>query len=502
MDNDFLEFYIEKCTSDVQSFLKFLNEKLSSLPKDEPKPETNDLNPNQMREKSIETIEQMRKAVMDYVKEYFDRFLKEAETIFQKDGPNAIGMQDPKKFLQSKIDEMNESLEKLKQKDSPTLKAFLVYDFAKEMAQIENLVNTSLSQPSTNSTPKKFPVRVIANTQALCKLEDALAAVVTMSYSEISPSKSICEITAPNHFLTQLDMRLKNASGLVDDTNCLILYNVVEETIMKIPVPTSNLAINPRVFALPDGMTFFIGGVKNGKPCSDTHLLDVTTLKIIQKANMKFAKIGNAICSAKIHGRDYLFSIGGKGDTKRLDVCERFSVAENKWELMANLKCVRAAATACCFNNQSIYCFGGFNAENKIESCIEKYDILLNVWEEVLLKNPSSFLPTIESSSVQINDNQIIILGGSRSFDGQLEVSKDISLLNVDEGIVTNLGSELANPLNFGNQIIVHEKKLFCFGRLRKESKVFGPSDVIFTMIDGTGCSNGTIIDISGFDYL
>jgi len=69
---------------------------------------------------------------------------------------------------------------------------------------------------------------------------------------------------------------------------------------------------------------------------------------------------------------------------------------------MANMKVVRAAATACCFNQQMIYCFGGFNGDNKIESMIERYDINANQWSDVLLRNPSNFLPTIESSSVQI----------------------------------------------------------------------------------------------------
>ena len=169
---------------------------------------------------------------------------------------------------------------------------------------------------------------------------------------------------------------------------------------------------------------------------------------------------------------------------------------------MADLKIARAAATASCFNNQAIYCFGGFNAENKIEGSIEKYTINSNRWEELQIKNTSSFLPAIESSSIQINENQIMLLGGSRSFEGSLEVSRDISLLNVTEGVITNLGSGLANPLNFGNQLIIHDKKLYCFGRLRKESKIFGPSDIIFTTIDASGCSNGTIIDISGFEYL
>jgi len=103
---------------------------------------------------------------------------------------------------------------------------------------------------------------------------------------------------------------------------------------------------------------------------------------------------------------------------------------------------------------------------------------------------------------VQINDTQILILGGSRSYEGHLEVSKEVRIFNVAEGVISNLGCELANPLNFGNQIVTHEKKLFCFGRLRKESKIFGPSDVIFTTLDENGCTNGTIIDVSGYEYL
>ena len=63
---------------------------------------------------------------------------------------------------------MNQSLEKLKNKDSTTLKSFLTYDFAKDMEQIENLTTAALSQPSVKIFQKKPMARVIANTQALC----------------------------------------------------------------------------------------------------------------------------------------------------------------------------------------------------------------------------------------------------------------------------------------------------------------------------------------------
>lgn len=505
MDNDFLEFYITKCTADIQGFTKFLEEKLSSLPKDDTKSAGPETNMDQIRNESIGIIEQMRKIVIDMVKEYFDRFQKEVELVFEKEGAvpsDAAGPLAPRKVIQAKIDNMKESLEKIKKKDPAALKSFLNYDFSKDKVQIENLLKASPLQSSTKPAQKKSPARVVTNNNSLHLLEDALASVLSITYSDIPSSEALCQITSPNYFLNQLDLQFKVASSLVDDTNCLVQYNVEEETITKIPVPKASLAINPRVYTLPDGMTYFIGGVKNGKPCSDTQLLDVITGKMIPKATMKFAKIGNAVCYAKLGGKDYLYSLGGKSENKRLNVCERFSVLENKWEIMANMKVVRAAATASCFNHQMIYVFGGFNGDNKIEATIERYDIAANQWSDVILRNPSSFLPTIESSSVQINDNQIIILGGSRSYEGHLEVSKEIRVFNISEGVITNLGFELANPLNFGNQIVVHERKLFCFGRLRKESKIFGPSDVIFTTIDENGCTNGTIIDISGYEYL
>ena len=506
MDNDFLEFYVGKCSSDIQGFIKFLEDKLKTLPKDESKVSKPDVNADQLRNESLGILEQMKKIVVDHVIDFFQRFEDEVEAIYKQHGTSshdsASSALTPRKTIEQRLKSMKESLDKVKKKDSATLKSFFNYDFSKDQVQIENMVKTAPIASYVKPVPKHQPARVVANPYALVSLENLLSSIITVTYDEVPPTESLCQVTSKNYFLSSLDLPFRVVSGLVDDTNCLVQYNVEEESITKTPIPADNLAINPRVFALPDGTIFFIGGIKKGKPCSDTQSLDVTLGKMMQKSNMKFAKIGNAVCYLKHSGKDYLYSLGGKGDGKRLNVCERYSVLDNKWELAASMKLARAAATACTFDNRLVYCFGGFNAENIIEQSIERYDVVKDQWSTIALKNPSSYLPVIEASSVQINDNQVIILGGSRSLEDRLEVTRDIQILNVGEQVMSNLGGELTNMLNFGNQIIVHEQRLCCFGRLRKESKVFGPSDMVFTTIDEKGCSNGTIIDISGFEYL
>ena len=82
MDNDFVEFYINKCTAEIQAFVKFIEEKLASLPKDESNHSKSESNTNNFYDESIMLIEQLEKIVGDSVKEYFDRFRKEIENIF------------------------------------------------------------------------------------------------------------------------------------------------------------------------------------------------------------------------------------------------------------------------------------------------------------------------------------------------------------------------------------------------------------------------------------
>jgi len=77
-----------------------------------------------------------------------------------------------------------------------------------------------------------------------------------------------------------------------------------------------------------------------------------------------------------------VYAIGGRRNicdsVAVLNSCERYSIAENKWEFIApmNLKRCNATAVSKC---DKLIVMGGYNGEN-VESTIESYDFDKKVW--------------------------------------------------------------------------------------------------------------------------
>jgi len=80
-------------------------------------------------------------------------------------------------------------------------------------------------------------------------------------------------------------------------------------------------------------------------------------------------------------GPDYkIYAIGGFGGPKNscLQAAERYDVANDKWEQIADLNIPRRALSAVALPD-GIYAIGGFDGQNYLSS-IEKYDEAKNEW--------------------------------------------------------------------------------------------------------------------------
>lgn len=84
----------------------------------------------------------------------------------------------------------------------------------------------------------------------------------------------------------------------------------------------------------------------------------------------------------------YIYCIGGRyyGKEKEgvLKHCERYDLASNKWEKIADLIEKRCTSVAVAFN-EYIYLFGGYHGSGRLKS-IERYSIALNKWELIQLQ--------------------------------------------------------------------------------------------------------------------
>ena len=65
-------------------------------------------------------------------------------------------------------------------------------------------------------------------------------------------------------------------------------------------------------------------------------------------------------CFSAIFHEGYIFVMGGLNYTEKiLKKCERFSVADNKWESISDMCEPRKNSSACALTTDTIYVFGG-----------------------------------------------------------------------------------------------------------------------------------------------
>jgi len=400
--------------------------------------------------------------------------------------------------LKKKVETYMHDIQSLKEgADLKVLKNLLKFNIEEEKSKIESQTEPKQGKPLKPSNIPKLQI----NEEQLIKFRDSLSSLVY--FISDTTSKNNIEIQTPDYFKKTLDASERLLPTIIDNTNCLVLLTIEDQVVNKFPISAKSIPVNARIVTTPDSTFYLTGGVRDGKISNETYQINPNDFSLIPRSPMKYPKIGNASCCYNQNGRDYILTVGGKGASERLSAVERYSVNENKWEIMASLNCVRSACSVCVFNNQFVYCTGGLNAKNEIEKSIEKYDIKLNRWEFVNVTMNLLYLPTIESASLQINDRQIAIFGGYRAIKaGVFYNTGSLTLLDVESGMVSNAKEELVNPLNFTGQLIVNENEICGFGKIRKDSKVFGSSDtLIFSYGQGSSITY-SLLDLNGFDYI
>ena len=114
---------------------------------------------------------------------------------------------------------------------------------------------------------------------------------------------------------------------------------------------------------------------------------------------------------------EHVYAIGGIGRNQNLNISnestlnswERYDIRINKWEEVSTLNTERSHFGIATFINNYIYWFGGFNGTEPLDS-IEKYDVLLDFWIQIVVKLPIK----ISSLGVSelVNNVSVLIIGG------------------------------------------------------------------------------------------
>ena len=113
-------------------------------------------------------------------------------------------------------------------------------------------------------------------------------------------------------------------------------------------------------------------------------------------------------CFAACYHEGRVWALGGINYSERImSKCEMFDPRDNLWHQIAPMKRERKNAGAVGLNSDTIYVFGGSNAQ--VLDSIEKYSISQDQWTELPIKlpDPASFL-----SPFKVTNRHILIFGG------------------------------------------------------------------------------------------
>ena len=242
-----------------------------------------------------------------------------------------------------------------------------------------------------------------------------------------------------------------------------------------------------------------------------------------KKASNKFFELDNATSDFKtlpslltprwmhraVCYKNFIYIIGGTDNEKEVPInsVERYDMVSGHWERMADMKNARHSHTITIYQPSDkfikddkrvsfIYVFGGINTNSRYETSIEKFDLDRNSWATLKFNNAFDFC-SINGFAHQLNDNEIILFGGSRYTEDYVGPKKNgqsefitypfnnpyIFIFNVDEDYISiNDNYALPYGVNFnGTQVIFNKKKLFFIGNLNVNSFYTNISNPDFT---------------------
>lgn len=243
----------------------------------------------------------------------------------------------------------------------------------------------------------------------------------------------------------------------------LNIYDIVANTTHAIELDiTFKIPSFSRSIIIPNGEIYLLGGEEPEYfSRREVYMLDIKLpeKKLIQKASMLHKKFDFTLCFLK----GYIYVICGKDSSSEVvDTCERYNVCENAWENIASVKKKRYAASAVGFTNNKVYLFGGrsdFN--NYMVAEIEEYNVEINEWNIIQIRNGSQFWNPVEvCACIQISKDKILVFGGS---DARIKDSNTSLVFYVNDYSFDKKG-ELKRPQVFVTAPFLYGKYVFAIG--------------------------------------
>ncbi|KRX10195.1 hypothetical protein PPERSA_12153 [Pseudocohnilembus persalinus] len=386
------------------------------------------------------------------------------------------------------------------------------------------------------------------NKKCLEKIMIDLMNYMTPVYTGEIPSSDIVKpkITQQNYYSNKMEASLP----ILDDQNGKIIFhniekkqNLIQEINMKPLI--SELPYQPSYIQLPDNTVFFCGGVdKKGKilgkaficnlsdgscsvlqdmlvkrcghslvyvPSPETNLMpgdeiELQEIEMVQQLQMGVTNYQTQQQNELNRSKSgFIYVIGGRtNNNTKTKLCEKFNIEKKQWVKIRPLQSARSRASTCLVDQRYIYTFYGTNSFQKPNTSIERYDIMTDQWRFIRVQNHLPGFDMTHSGAVQINKNQIMILGGFREslfFDGEILFNRKIFAFNIKEQTISQYEDTLPNDCIVQGQAFIHQNKVYIQGhQLKKSGKqvIMDLQNAQIYSISKQECQMETIIDLQG----
>lgn len=190
----------------------------------------------------------------------------------------------------------------------------------------------------------------------------------------------------------------------------------LEEFLNKQP-PGWSFAWGSRLVYINSSL-YIIGGVGHEASATRGEVLqfDCESEELIRKKDMIERREGPGVVART----GFIYVLGGKYS---FNSCERFSVADNKWEIISPMNYGRYQPVAVLMNDEKfIYVIGGL-PEGTVGKSIEKFCVSENYWDMI---NVVLEFPVVNPGIVQVSYSKFAVLGG--------RYCKSVLLFDVGDG--------------------------------------------------------------------
>jgi hypothetical protein len=186
-----------------------------------------------------------------------------------------------------------------------------------------------------------------------------------------------------------------------------------------------SIAKRHRSIITPQGDIFVGGGTTTDKgEIADFYRVNLNASNLVKLKPMNVARKSFGICYLD----GFIYIIGGANKAEGfIKKCEKYSIADDKWYVIADMQKSASSPAVCAFRDRYLYKFGGLYNNGQLNNKIEKYDTEKDAWYMYEFQNIDfttlNFRLLWLTGACQINEKQIYVFGGCEENDNPSTMS-------------------------------------------------------------------------------